>query len=69
MTTSKFGQLALIWCGKRLPVQVLRSQAGYYLGTATEEGPCSRESLEYWSSETAACNALATKEWTQRDEP
>jgi hypothetical protein len=48
---------------------VLKSTAGYYIGTATEEGPCSRESLEYWPSDTAAQQALSSGAWTQRDEP
>lgn len=73
MTTAtpvrRSGQLALEYTGQRLPLQVLKSTAGYYIGTATEEGPCSRESLEYWPSDTAAQQALSSSAWTQRDEP
>lgn len=62
------GQLALD-AGKRLPLQVLRSAAGWYLGTATDEGPYSRESLEYWPKDGPAHSALSSGNWTQRDEP
>jgi hypothetical protein len=61
------GQLAKEYTGKRLPLQVLRSAAGYYLGTADDEGPCSRESVEYWPAEGLAQSALAQGHWTQRD--
>lgn len=65
----KTGQLAREWCGKSLPLQVLRSAAGYYIGTADDEGPCSRESVEYFRKEDAAKFALEKGEWTQRDHP
>jgi len=64
----KTGQLARE-AGLRLPLQVLQSAAGYYLGTADEEGPVSRESVEYWPTEAQAQTALAGIEgtdWTQR---
>nr|WP_297354102.1 hypothetical protein [uncultured Caldimonas sp.] len=60
------GQLALQWVGKHLPLQVLRSQAGHYIGTADHEGYVSRESVEYFGSEKAAYDALVTCNWTQR---
>lgn len=65
------GLLAREFAGLRLPLQVLRSARGFYLGTADESGPVSRESAEYWPTETAAATALAAgpDAWTQRDEP
>lgn len=65
----KIGKLALEFCKIRLPIEVLKSAAGHYIGTAREDGPCSRESLEYFRSETAAKEALASGRWTQRDNP
>ncbi|GKS73299.1 hypothetical protein AVME950_00405 [Acidovorax sp. SUPP950] len=52
--------------GERLPLEVCRSAAGFYLGTYTDRGPFTRESLEYWRKKEQAENALATGEWTQR---
>jgi hypothetical protein len=63
---ARVGQLALQWVGKRLPLQVLRSQAGHYIGTADDEGYVSRESAEYFGSEMAAYDALVSGNWTQR---
>lgn len=65
----RIGQLALAYCDRRLPLQVLRSQAGHYIGTVSDNGPCSRESVEYWPKEAHALSALASGDWTQRDEP
>jgi hypothetical protein len=47
-TAVRSGALALAWTGKRLPLQVLRSAAGHYIGTQDDEGPVSRESVEYF---------------------
>lgn len=58
--------------GYRLPLQVLESAVGFYLGTANEEGPVSRESEEYWPTASEAAQALAGAEgetWTQRQTP
>lgn len=68
----RVGMLAREYCNKRLPLQVLQSAAGFYLGTADEEGPVSRESAEYWRTAAQAEKALAGKpgqDWTQREEP
>ena len=54
--------------GKRLPLQVLRSAAGHYIGTF-DDGPVSRESVEYFPTHEAACHALNTGAWTQRQHP
>lgn len=63
------GVLALATCGLRLPLQVLKSAAGYYIGTADEEGPVSRESVEYFRTPSDASTALANSTWTQRPSP
>lgn len=60
---------ALAWTGKRLPLQVLRSAAGHYIGTQDDEGPVSRESVEYFLTHLAAQRALDTHAWTQRAHP
>ena len=65
----KYGQLAYEFCGKRLENQVLKSNAGYYIGTCSEDGPCSRESLEYFRKEDEANTALKNGTWTQRTNP
>ena len=63
------GKLAFEYCNRRLPLQVLRSQRGYYIGTISDEGPCSRESCEYFKNEQLAEKALASGNWTQKTEP
>ena len=63
------GYLALAFTGKRLPLQVRHSAAGHYIGTADEDGPVSRESVEYFRSQHAADLALATGHWQQRIHP
>ncbi len=65
-THGKFGQVAADAGYSRRKLQVLSSRAGYYIGTADPElGPISRESLEYFSTESIAASALETGEWTQ----
>jgi hypothetical protein len=50
-----------------LPLQVLESNAGFYLGTSCPtEGPMTRESEEYWTKREQAEGALASGDWTQR---
>lgn len=61
----KNGKLALEHCKKRLPVQVMRSAAGYYIGTCDDDGPVSRESSEYWRKQADADSALQKGSWTQ----
>ena len=63
------GELAMQYTGKRLQVEVLQSANGFYIGTMDEEGPVSRESLEYWRTRGAADKALSKKDWTQKDTP
>lgn len=67
---TQYGQLAWDWCTKKLPLRVLRSAAGFYIGTADDQcGPCSRESSEYFLTEAQAAAALSTGNWTQREHP
>ena len=66
---ASFGQLALTYCGKFLPLEVLQSAAGHYIGTQDDEGPVSRESVEYFPTHLAAQRALDTHAWTQRAHP
>lgn len=65
--TSQIGKLARE-TGMKLPLQVLPSAKGYYLGTATENGPYSRESEEYWPTAALAEQAMADGNFTQRVE-
>jgi len=62
----RYGQLSHQF-GYRLPLRVLSSPAGFYLGTANEEGPVSRESVEYFTTNEAAEQALDSGRWTQRN--
>lgn len=53
--------------GFELQIQVLSSQCGFYIGTANEMGPVSRESVEYYKTSQQADIALEKGEWTQRE--
>ncbi|MBO9831205.1 hypothetical protein [Xanthomonas phaseoli] len=66
---SCFGQLALAYAGKLLPLQVLHSAAGHYIGTRDLDGPVSRESNEYFRSEATAQRALERGGWSQMSHP
>lgn len=62
------GILAARCAGLNLPLQVLHSRAGFYIGTADEvSGPVSRESVEYFTTQDSADLALLTGNWTQRE--
>ncbi|MBK7656701.1 MAG: hypothetical protein IPJ18_18365 [Betaproteobacteria bacterium] len=62
-----FGMLALDYCNKKLPLQVLQSAAGFYIGTQDpESGPCSRESNEYFRTREKAQTAFENNQWTER---
>jgi hypothetical protein len=65
---NKNGVLAKQYLDVSLPLQVLESNAGFYLGTADEDGPCTRESVEYWPARGGAEQALLKGEFTQRQE-
>lgn len=67
MTNPLVGVLALQYCQIELPVKVMRSQAGYYIGTQNEDGaPCSRESVEYWTTHAEATQCLVKVTWRQK---
>lgn len=68
-STSKTGQLAKTYCNLVLPLEVLQSASGFYIGTQEEGMPFSRESAEYFRHRQDAVDALNTGEWTQRDHP
>lgn len=55
--------------GFKLPLQVLRSTNGFYIGTENDNGPVSRESVEYWTSLKDAAEALKNGTFTQRENP
>lgn len=63
------GYLALTYVGKRLPLQIRHSATGHFIGTADDNGPVSRESIEYFRSYQAAEQALSTGRWQQRLHP
>lgn len=67
------GHLAREFGGVSLPLKVLPSPVGYYLGTLDHDGaPYSRESEEYWKTREDAEVALKSpspRAWTQRRWP
>ncbi|MFG9255198.1 hypothetical protein ACEP22_23350 [Pseudomonas aeruginosa] len=63
----QYGKLALAHLRLELPLQVLMSNAGFYIGTLDEEGPASRESVEYYPSRDLAQQALDNGTWTQQE--
>jgi hypothetical protein len=65
----RYGRLAFVHCKKREEVRILRSQAGFYIGTLSEDMPCSRESNEYFPTEQKAFAALRDDTWTQKVAP
>ena len=68
MNKRNLGKLA-IKAGYVLPVEVLRSARGYYIGTSTDDiYSVSRESEEYWQTKAEAQQALDAGNWTQRTE-
>lgn len=67
---TQIGQLANLYCLKTLPLQVMHSSAGYYIGTCDENGlPVSRESAQYWKTRADATEAFRTGAWSQRRYP
>lgn len=65
-TAFGFGLLAQRYGCGHLPLQVLSSAAGYYIGTIGENGPVSRESVEYFKAKSDAQQALEDGAWSQR---
>ncbi|MDC9616207.1 hypothetical protein PSI19_20595 [Xenorhabdus khoisanae] len=66
MNIAPIGVLALQYCHKQLPLTVLQTCAGFYIGTIEGGMPCSRESMEYFASREQAEFALKQGRWTQR---
>ncbi len=66
---SRYGLLAALYLGRQLPLKILRANNEFYIGTEDEDGPCSRESQEYWPTWGAAEAALAGGQWTQKESP
>lgn len=60
------GRLAEHFCGVSLPLQVLKSAAGFYIGTLQDGMPFTRESVEYFPTEEIAQAALSDGKWTQK---
>lgn len=65
-TLCKFGKIASELGNKRLPLAVLKSNAGFYIGTFDEAGPYSRESVEYFPTQALAEKAMESGKWTQK---
>lgn len=63
----KYGQIAKVWGFGELPLRVLQSNAGWYIGTWDNEGPVSRESECYYRTQEEAQKALDTNTWTQKN--
>lgn len=56
--------------GFLLPIRVLSSRAGYYIGTFSDNhGQISRESNEYFPTQRLAEEAFRKGTWTQRRHP
>lgn len=66
MNVASIGFLALQYCHKQLPLTVLQTRVGFYIGTMEDGVPCSRESVEYVASRVQAEFALKQGQWTQR---
>ncbi len=54
---------------QKLPLQVCKSAAGYYIGTLQNGMPFSRESDGYYPSESDAATALRCRTWDQKPGP
>lgn len=66
MSPEKIGHLAKLCFNVALPLQICRSETGYFIGTVhPQDGPYSRESEEYFPTLEAAEAALESGAWTQ----
>jgi hypothetical protein len=68
-SNEKIGKVAQHYCGVKLPVTVMQSAKGFYLGTISEGVPISRESTEYFRTHDEATQALESGKWLQRIYP
>ena len=61
------GKVFELQCGEELEIRVLKSGAGYYIGTLCDEhGPHSRESYNYFGTQEMAQEALDKDLWIRR---
>ena len=60
------GVTAMEYRGLQQPIQVLKSAAGFYLGTSENGLPATRVSYEYWRTIAEAEHALESGNWTRR---
>lgn len=65
MIYKRAGKMAKEELGLRLELVVMKSAAGFYLGTFDDEGPVSRESEEYYPTKEIAQRALDENSFTQ----
>lgn len=61
--------IAYTYLGLTLELKALKSAAGWYIGSSSDKGPCSRDSLGYYPSVYVARAALTACSWTQRQNP
>jgi hypothetical protein len=67
LNSKRYGLLAYSAQREILELAVLRSAAGFYIGTATANGePNTRESACYWPKRSNADRALKTGNWPQK---
>jgi Lon protease-like protein len=65
--TEKVKKFRRSLCKQGRVVQVMRSAAGYYIGTIDEDEPYCRLSMEYFPDEKTAQYALENREFNERD--
>ena len=66
----KFSPLSKRYIGVELPLQVCKSNAGYYIGAKMRDGtPASRDSREYYRTAELAQKALDSGTFSQRETP
>lgn len=65
MNEVRTGLMAEKYLKLSLPLKVCRGGAGYYIGTFNQDGPISRESVEYFKTRFEAEQALENGAWTQ----
>ena len=63
---TKYGYLVKKFEGLKLPLEILSSPYGWYIGTRKDGSPYTQESAELYSTAKAAERAFRTGQWTQR---
>ena len=66
MSKPKYGYLVKKFSGEKLPLEILSSPYGWYIGTRKDGSPYTQESAELYSTAKAAERAFRTGRWTQR---